>query len=61
MAADDTRISGGGYICGVWVDSKNPDVVYTLSTAAYKSIDGGETFTRVQGRAGRRRYARHLD
>ncbi len=52
MAGDDTRISGGGYICGVWVDSKNPDVVYTLSTAAYKSSDGGETFTAFKGAPG---------
>ena len=47
MAGDDTRISGGGYICGVWVDSKNPDVLYTLSTAGYKSTDGGVTFFAV--------------
>ncbi len=52
MAGDDTRIGGGGYICGVWVDSKNPDVVYTLSTAAYKSTDGGETFTAFKGAPG---------
>ncbi len=52
MAGDDTRISGGGYICGVWVDTKNPDVVYTLSTAAYRSTDGGETFTAFKGAPG---------
>ncbi len=52
MAGDDTRISGGGYICGVWVDTQNPDVLYTLSTAAYKSTDGGETFTPFKGAPG---------
>ncbi|HXT72929.1 MAG TPA: hypothetical protein VN785_03675 [Candidatus Angelobacter sp.] len=52
MAADDTRIGGRDYICGVWVDTQNPDVVYTLSTAAYKSTDGGETFTAFKGAPG---------
>jgi hypothetical protein len=52
MAGDDTRISGGGYICGVWVDSQNPDVIYTLSTAAYKSTDGGQTFFAFKGAPG---------
>jgi hypothetical protein len=52
MAVDDTRISGSGYICGVWVDTQNPDVLYTLSTAAYKSTDGGETFVAFKGAPG---------
>jgi photosystem II stability/assembly factor-like uncharacterized protein len=52
MAADDTRIGGRDYICGVWVDTQNPDVVYTLSTAAYKSTDGGETFFAFKGAPG---------
>jgi hypothetical protein len=52
MAGDDNRISGSGYICGVWVDPKNPDVLYTLSTAAYKSTDGGETFFAFKGAPG---------
>jgi photosystem II stability/assembly factor-like uncharacterized protein len=52
MAGDDTRIGGSGYICGVWVDTQNPDVVYTLSTAAYKSIDGGEKFFAFKGAPG---------
>jgi photosystem II stability/assembly factor-like uncharacterized protein len=52
MAGDDTRISGSGYICGVWVDPKNPDVLYTFSTAAYKSTDGGETFFAFKGAPG---------
>ncbi len=52
MAVEDTRISGSGYICGVWVDTQNPDVLYTLSTAAYKSTDGGETFFAFKGAPG---------
>lgn len=52
MAGDDTRISGSGYICGVWVDTKNPDILYTLSTAGYKSTDGGETFFAFKGAPG---------
>lgn len=52
MAGDDTRIGGRDYICGVWVDTQNPDVLYTLSTAAYKSIDGGQTFVAFKGAPG---------
>ena len=52
MAGDDTRIGGRDYICGVWVDTQNPDVLYTLSTAAYKSTDGGETFIAFKGAPG---------
>ncbi|MGH9729173.1 MAG: WD40/YVTN/BNR-like repeat-containing protein [Candidatus Acidiferrales bacterium] len=52
MAADDRRISGRDYICGVWVDTQNPDVLYTLSTAGYKSTDGGETFIPFKGAPG---------
>ena len=52
MAGDDTRIGGRDYICGVWVDTQNPDVVYTVSTAAYKSIDGGQTFIAFKGAPG---------
>ncbi len=54
MAADDERIRSGqgGYSCGVYVDPKNPDVVYTINTAAYKSVDGGHTFTGWKGAPG---------
>ncbi len=52
MAAGDRRISGNNYICGVWVDSQNPDVVYTMNTAAYRSTDGGATFTAFKGAPG---------
>src|SRR5437870_221163 len=51
MAADDKRITNaqGGYNCGVYVDSKNPDIVYTFNVTAYKSADGGNTFTGFKG------------
>ncbi len=54
MAADDERIHNGqgGYSAGVYVNPKNPDVVYTLNTAAYKSTDGGKTFTGMKGAPG---------
>src|SRR6267143_1917279 len=47
MDAADRRIANGqgGYNCGVYVDPKNPDVVYTINTSSYKSTDGGNTFT----------------
>jgi photosystem II stability/assembly factor-like uncharacterized protein len=54
MDASDTRIRNGqgGYNCGVYVDPKNPDVVYVFNTAAYISRDGGNTFTGFRGAPG---------
>ena len=54
MDATDTRIRNGqgGYNCGVYVDPKNPDVVYVFNTAAYISRDGGNTFTGFRGAPG---------
>src|SRR5438552_1478398 len=51
MAGDDKRIANaqGGYNSGVYVDSKNPDVVYTFHVTAYKSTDGGNSFTAFKG------------
>ncbi|MGH9479709.1 MAG: WD40/YVTN/BNR-like repeat-containing protein, partial [Terriglobales bacterium] len=58
MAGHDTRIANGqgGYNCGVWVDPKNPDVVYTASTAEYRSTDGGVTFEAFKGAPGGEDY-----
>jgi photosystem II stability/assembly factor-like uncharacterized protein len=36
----------------VYVDTKDPDVVYTISTTSYKSTDGGKTFTGFVGYSG---------
>jgi hypothetical protein len=54
MDADDERIRNGqgGYNCGVLVDPANPDIVYTFNTSAYKSTDGGATFTGFRGAPG---------
>ena len=47
MAGNDLRIAQrisngqGNYSSGVFVDSQNPDIVYTMSTAMYRSTDGG--------------------
>src|SRR2546427_1067759 len=54
MDAADRRIANGqgGYNCGVYVDPQNPDIVYTINTAEYKSTDGGNTFTGWKGAPG---------
>ena len=58
MAGDDTRISNGqgSYSSGVWVDPQNPDIVYTVSTAMYRSTDGGVTFHVFKGAPGGEDY-----
>jgi len=58
MGGNDMRIQNGqgNYNCGVYVDPKNPDVVYTISTAAYKSVDGGKTFHAFKGAPGGEDY-----
>jgi hypothetical protein len=58
MAGKDTRISNGqgAYSCGVFVDSQNPDIVYTMSTAMYRSTDAGATFQAFKGAPGGEDY-----
>jgi photosystem II stability/assembly factor-like uncharacterized protein len=58
MAGKDTRISNGqgNYSSGVFVDSQNPDVLYTMSTAMYRSTDGGVTFQPFKGAPGGEDY-----
>jgi photosystem II stability/assembly factor-like uncharacterized protein len=58
MAGKDTRISNGqgAYSSGVFVDSQNPDIVYTMSTAMYRSTDGGVTFQAFKGAPGGEDY-----
>ncbi|MGA7524897.1 MAG: hypothetical protein WBW84_20775 [Acidobacteriaceae bacterium] len=60
MAGEDTRIENGqgSYSCGVYVDSENPDIVYTVSTAMYRSTDGGVTFDAFKGAPGGEDYHR---
>jgi photosystem II stability/assembly factor-like uncharacterized protein len=54
MAGNDTRITNGqgAYSSGVWVDTKNPDTLYTVSTTIYRSQDGGKTFIAFKGAPG---------
>jgi photosystem II stability/assembly factor-like uncharacterized protein len=58
MAGKDIRISNGqgNYSSGVFVDSQNPDIVYTMSTAMYRSTDGGVTFEAFKGAPGGEDY-----
>jgi photosystem II stability/assembly factor-like uncharacterized protein len=45
----DPRIIGNGYFSRVFVDPKNPDVVYVAQTSLYRSTDGGQSFTAFAG------------
>lgn len=42
-------LSAGGRI---YVDPQNPDVVYLMGTAMYRSVDGGHSFTAYKGAPG---------
>ena len=48
----DPRITGNLYICHVYSDPRNPDVVYTMQTSTYRSTDGGQTFAAYKGAPG---------
>ena len=54
MDPTDRRVANGqgGYNCGVYVDPKDPDVVYIINTSSYVSRDGGNTFTGFKGAPG---------
>ena len=54
MAANDSRIANGqgSYTSGVYVDPQNPDIVYTLATCMYRSLDGGKSFEGFKGAPG---------
>jgi photosystem II stability/assembly factor-like uncharacterized protein len=54
MAGDETRIANGqgNYSSGVWVDTQNPDILYTVATTVYRSTDGGKTFSAFKGAPG---------
>jgi photosystem II stability/assembly factor-like uncharacterized protein len=54
MASGDTRVANGQgtFSSGVWVDSDNPDILYTVSTTVYRSTDGGKTFSAYKGAPG---------
>src|SRR3989440_757832 len=54
MAGDETRIANGqgNYSSGVWVDTQNPDIVYTIATTVYRSTDGGKSCSAFKGAPG---------
>jgi photosystem II stability/assembly factor-like uncharacterized protein len=56
---DDRRIGGRGPgAMGIAVAPDNPDVVYVANTSAYRSTDGGHTFTAIKGAPGGDDYQR---
>ena len=42
----------GWYFGGITADPKNPDVVYVMNTATYRSDDGGKSFNAIKGSPG---------
>ncbi|MFL6209987.1 MAG: VPS10 domain-containing protein [Pyrinomonadaceae bacterium] len=54
MAGNDTRVANGqgAFSSGVWVDSQDPDILYTVATTVYRSTDGGKTFSAFKGAPG---------
>src|SRR3984957_8763576 len=48
----DPRITGNLYICRVYVDPKNPDMVFVMQTTTYRSTDGGQNFAAYKGAPG---------
>jgi photosystem II stability/assembly factor-like uncharacterized protein len=51
-ATEDERVHGFWYMSEIFVDPKNPDVVYVPSQNMYRSNDGGHTFTAIKGAPG---------
>jgi photosystem II stability/assembly factor-like uncharacterized protein len=51
-ATTDDRIVGFWYMSEIFVDPKNPDVVYVPKQSLYRSTDGGKTFTIIKGAPG---------
>ena len=48
----DTRVIGSEYFSRIFVDPRNPDVVYAAQTSLYRSTDGGHTFEAFRGAPG---------
>ena len=49
---EDPRIQTFWYMGEIFVDTKNPDVVYVPLQNFYRSTDGGKTFTAIKGAPG---------
>jgi hypothetical protein len=49
QSTKDPRILGSGYFSRIFVDTRNPDILYVAQTSLYRSTDGGRTFTAFVG------------
>ncbi len=45
----DPRIVGSAYFSRIFVDTRNPDILYVAQTSLYRSIDGGKSFEAYVG------------
>jgi photosystem II stability/assembly factor-like uncharacterized protein len=45
----DPRITGSTFFGKIYVDPRNPDMVYVMQTSMYRSIDGGKSFESYKG------------
>ena len=49
QSTKDPRVIGSEYFSRVFVDTRNPDVLYVSQTSMYRSSDGGKTFEAFAG------------
>ena len=49
QSTKDPRVIGNEYFSRVFVDTRNPDVLYVAQTSMYRSTDGGKTFEAFAG------------
>jgi len=49
QSTKDPRVIGSEYFSRVFVDTRNPDVLYVSQTSMYRSTDGGRTFEAFAG------------
>jgi photosystem II stability/assembly factor-like uncharacterized protein len=49
QSTKDPRVLGSAYFSRVFVDPRNPDVLYVAQTSLYRSTDGGQTFEAYVG------------
>jgi len=49
QSTKDPRVTGNEYFSRVFVDTRNPDVLYVSQTSMYRSTDGGKTFEAFAG------------
>jgi photosystem II stability/assembly factor-like uncharacterized protein len=49
QSTKDPRILGSEYFSRIFVDTKDPDVLYVAQTSLYRSVDGGRTFEAYVG------------